>query len=589
MRTLKQIAIYSRVSTKDKQDFERQVQELRNLVKQNEGEDVQITEFSEKVSGYKKSEDRPELNKLINILKENPKAFHCTYTLEISRIGRNPTETRQIIDDWSNRGVQLCIPKIGYMLEPNGNRNMIMNIILQVLMEYANQEAETFKIRSKSGLLKSARDGKAGGGKNLAYGYKKDYNKLLVINEDEADVIKTIFSLYKEGKGVKAISTILNQENVPTRANINFKGQKIKYNRRGDNIKTEVDADNIQWSDKTILDIIKNSIYKGQRKYKNIIIPIEPIISEELFDECNQIRLDKTHRNYTTTYTYLLKDKLICGVCGRNMFAKFKPVEGGDKVYICSSRLKSGGNCGNMGVNIALIESAIYDSIVVDNKFFEILDLTADDKKKIESNIKNLEQMIDSDKAIQKENEDKNTRLIYLFNTNKISETEFDKFRSEYQLKIENAIKRIKINEETLKESNSLLKVSTGIDAAKKQLLKLKKTRLGLSKLFEKFINKIILTKMDNDVVLSSLFYSVHGVMLPRPLNILLHIKGIRMKPIQYQYKVVNSDTVNPIYNRNILDVITRDKESLFNQLMWFKNVNGNDWNLISKKNIIEL
>ena len=110
--------------------------------------------------------------------------------------------------------------------------------------------------------------------------------------------------------------------------------------------------------------MLRNTIYKGERKYKGEIIVAPAIISVELFDECQSIMSGKTHRNYMTSYIYLLKDLLICGCCGRNYFARYKPAKGGDKVYICSSRLKKGAGCKNIGVNISLIESAIYNEIV---------------------------------------------------------------------------------------------------------------------------------------------------------------------------------------------------------------------------------
>src|SRR5690606_29185468 len=87
----------------------------------------------------------------------------------------------------------------------------------------------------------------------------------------------------------------------------------------------------IKWSDKTVLDIVSNSLYYGARRYKGEIFEAPAIITKELFDKCEQVRESKTHRNYLTSYTYLLKDLIKCGCCGRNFFARYKPTAKGDK------------------------------------------------------------------------------------------------------------------------------------------------------------------------------------------------------------------------------------------------------------------
>ncbi len=196
----KKAAIYARVSTSDKQDYQRQVNELKLIAFKDGYKEEDIETFAENVSGYKRDNERVKLQELQQKIEENREYFGCVYTSEISRIGRNPNHTRQVIDRWSELGVPLYIQSLNQStLGSDGSRNMIMNIILQVLMEYANEEAKTFKTRSKSGLLNSARSGKSGGGRNLPYGYMKSDDKKLIINDKESQVIVNIFNLYRAG------------------------------------------------------------------------------------------------------------------------------------------------------------------------------------------------------------------------------------------------------------------------------------------------------------------------------------------------------------------------------------------------------
>jgi len=167
---MKRIAIYSRVSTADKQDYTRQVNELKKIGYDNGFSDKQMTLYSEAISGYKKDE-RHQLNAMLSQIEADPTYFSAVYVSEISRLGRNPKETRRIVDRLSELKVTLYIQSLKrYTLDDKGAMSIDTSIILQVLMEYANLEAETFKTRSRSGLRKAAMDGKYIGGVASAYG-----------------------------------------------------------------------------------------------------------------------------------------------------------------------------------------------------------------------------------------------------------------------------------------------------------------------------------------------------------------------------------------------------------------------------------
>src|SRR5690606_31036103 len=97
----------------------------------------------------------------------------------------------------------------------------------------------------------------------------------------------------------------------------------------------------------------------------------------ELFDQCQEIREYKTNRNYLTSYTYLLKDLIKCGKCGRNYYARYKPTPNGDKIYTCSSRITST-PCGQPSVNIQYIETAIFNEILNDATIWKYLSGTND-------------------------------------------------------------------------------------------------------------------------------------------------------------------------------------------------------------------
>lgn len=543
-------AIYARVSTTDgKQDYDRQVNDLTNLIKQHGYKTIEV--YAESISGYKKSDNRPQLTELLEKVEQSPKDY-IIYTTEISRIGRNPTETRRIIDHLTDIGVPVYIQSIGQStMDGNGKRNMIMNIILQVLMEYAHLEAETFKTRSKSGLLKSAKDGKVGGGASLPYGYMKGEDKMMIINPKEAKVIEQIFDLYKDGNGIKVISNILNQQKIPTRSNITSAGKVMKF-------KIEKNADDIKWSDKQIHDILRNTIYKGERRFKGEILPAPVIIKPSRFDECTHIMNSKTHRNYLTSYTYLLKDICKCGKCWSNYFAKYKPVEGGDKVYICSSRLR-GNTCGNAGVNISLIESAIYDTLIGSDQILKYLGNTKGIKQQLEGNISKLNQQLKTDEKILVTKRKENERLLDVYLTGDISKTVFTSKQATNEREIQTATERVEQIKKDIRDNDLALSNLTSIKTNKKMLETATTNRTELATIFRQLIWQVITYQLDKDSVLVVIYLKVNGVVSRSTIKLLLDINGIRRKPVQYRYKSGGIKENEPYY-KNVIGAKTPEQ-----------------------------
>lgn len=544
-------AIYARVSTVDRQDFQRQVSDCRTAIgeKYCEG-DVEV--FAEQISGYKAKENRPQLTKLLNIIENDSSYFDIIYVTEISRLGREPKETRNLIDNLTEKKIPIFITSINRKtLEENGERDSVMNIILQVLIEFSDSESRTMKKRSQSGLLQSAKvEGKAGGGKYLPYGYAKDENKKLVIDESESKIIMEIFQYYKDGNGCKKIAGYLNDRNIPTRTNISFENQTMKY-------KTEKNSQDVTWVDKTINDIIRNSIYKGDRKFKGEIIKAPAIITKQLYDECLEIMETKTHRNYLTTYTYLLKDLLVCGCCGRSYFAKFKPVEGGDKVYICSSRLKKGGNCGNIGINISLLESAIYNE--VDERLIVVLFReTKDVGKNLKAQITRLENDLNSNQKLVDKIEIRKERILDLYEDGKISISKYDQRIAEINKEEIELSNKINIITNELFESKKILDKQTDRSTLTQMFSDARNNRIELATIFKQIISKVVITPHDKNNAVIDLHLLIDGYPSPYPLRMVLDLSGIRLKPIQYRYRpyyMQNNGESDEDYSQRINDI----------------------------------
>ena len=101
---MEKVVILARVST-DKQDYERQVNELTDYCRKMDWEVEKV--FTNKVSGAKKNEEREEIQELISYVNSNQ--IRRVVCLEISRMGRNTLEALKVIQILNEHKVSLYV------------------------------------------------------------------------------------------------------------------------------------------------------------------------------------------------------------------------------------------------------------------------------------------------------------------------------------------------------------------------------------------------------------------------------------------------------------------------------------------------
>ena len=100
--------------------------------------------------------------------------------------------------------------------EPIETESPMGQMIFSIFASMAAMEREGIKERTLLGKTAKAKQGGFTGGK-VPYGYMRDKEGSIVPHPDEAPVVRHIFQLHKQGKGARAIATLLNKEGVPTR------------------------------------------------------------------------------------------------------------------------------------------------------------------------------------------------------------------------------------------------------------------------------------------------------------------------------------------------------------------------------------
>lgn len=188
------IVIYARVST-SAQDYTRQITELRKYAKKQNYEIVK--EFSEKISGGKKVEERAAIKEMLDFIKTNKVDKVLIY--ECSRLSRRQLDFLSIIEQLTESGVSLYILQNGLeTLLPDGKPNPIANLCFGIIAEFNNLEKNLIRARMASGYEHH----RASGGK---VGRKEGFRKS---EEDYRMNYEREISLLAKGNTLKDVRAI---------------------------------------------------------------------------------------------------------------------------------------------------------------------------------------------------------------------------------------------------------------------------------------------------------------------------------------------------------------------------------------------
>lgn len=199
-------------------------------------------------------------------------------------------------------------------------------LTLNILLSFAQFERELGAERVRDKIAASKKKGMwTGGPVPLGYDSK---NKKLLINENEAEIVRFIFEDYKQTKS-----------QFQTVRNVNEKGYKPKTRTT----KNGRDISNGSFNHAMISNILNNPIYLGKVAYKGALFEgqHQAIISQELWDETKNIRkanLGEAFRPSRVIKHSLLKGLIECECCGAMTPTRSKH---GNKYYEYYTPLKT--------------------------------------------------------------------------------------------------------------------------------------------------------------------------------------------------------------------------------------------------------
>lgn len=515
---MKNTVFYTRVSTGE-QTTHRQVESIQNYCKYKNYNI--INSYDEKVSGMKGEDEREQLKKMMEFIRDRNNNVEVLVVWEISRLGRRLHDVSSIAEELMNLNISLHAMNNSIItIDDDGKLNPTGKMMVNLLTMFSELERDYIVSRSRSGLERNSKMlGHWTGGRLLPYGFKRD-NKKLVIDEEESEIIKDIFNYYlNDGMGTTQIADKLDERGVLTRYNKAYKDKKTEVRTSG----ISKPADKFKWKDGTIYTILTNPIYKGERMYLGDIIRIPFIIEPARFDEVQRRLSENSSRGRDVKHFYLLENiQLKCGICGKTYFP-YKKSSGKENRYLCLSK-RYREDCGNHGINIYRMENGAW-YVIKRTKYLRQHIQESMERSDVNKEIQEKE-TLQTDFANQLTNLLKKEKFYSdLFYSDDISEQEFKERNT--LIKIDR-IKLARNIDKLQGEINQLKEYRNIQNDINNQLGTIKEDKYLMKDYIEKIVKKMIVHPIKDDFVIGSIrgdknfIIELHLKSSPIPINYII-------------------------------------------------------------------
>lgn len=378
----KRAAVYVRFSSENQRDgysVEYQMDECRKYIEENDMQFVRA--YVDEATTGKTTNNRNAFFEMLNDVKRG--LYECVVVYKYSRFARNLVEATIYRQQIEKSGATL-ISAMERIDDSTPEGKMMRNIIM-VMDEYYSENLAVFV---QSSMHTAAKSGKMMGSP-APLGYKYNENRLLEIDEQEAEIVRSIFELYANGFSYADILRWLRDRGLRTR--------RGKY-----------------FSESGIYAILRNEKYIGRfvysvEGYETIIIDdaLPALISADVWQRVQNRIEDWKNNTYQPTprrsknRAYPLTGKIICACCGNHYIGESKATYAATgtqyNYYSCRGK-KRMQVCKNKSVRKDLLENYVFGELkkhllnpaIIDRIAQETFDLVSDGTGDVEAEIKSL-------------------------------------------------------------------------------------------------------------------------------------------------------------------------------------------------------
>lgn len=309
------VCAYCRVSTdqtSQQNSLSSQVDHYSGVIESNKTWEFAGIYVDGGISG-KNAAKRPEFVRMVK--DAEMEKFDLIITKSISRFARNTADCLETVRKLKQLGIAIQFEK-----EAINTLTSESELMLSILSSVAEEELASISQNMLWSNQRRFQKGKFSVTTKRFLGYDKDENDKLVINEEQADIVRRIFTDYLSGQGAFRIAKGLGVDGIN-----NISGK-------------------VKWAESSILDIIRNEKYVGDARLQKTIttntfnrkrnkgdVPMyyvkdshPPIVSREDFDKAQSLMDERAkskgnipgdREKYMKRYA--LTSTIECGHCGK--------------------------------------------------------------------------------------------------------------------------------------------------------------------------------------------------------------------------------------------------------------------------------
>ena len=397
------VTFYARVSSeKDEQlnSLDNQIAYYTNLIKENKNWEYVSGYIDEGLSGISTAK-RDNFHNMINDAKSGK--FDLIITKEISRFARNTLDSIKYTRDLLTNGVGVFFQ--------NDNINTLdedSELRLTIMSGIAQDELRKLSSRIKFGHQQAIKNNVVLGNSRI-FGYDKK-DKKLVINEEEAKMVRELFELYSTDEySMKQIENLFWE-----RGYRNRNGNKIAHTTMSNTISNPKYKGYYVGNKVKVVDMFTKKQHflppEEWVMFKDETGEIVPaIVSEELWEQANKVlqkrSKDVKNRQNQCNHGNLLTGKLFCSHCGAAYYRRESKDRQGNKnsKWVCSGKIKNGADsCPSFPIYEEEIKPILFDVFNETSKvaedlvesyieMYKSLDRDGNDTKKIDALKKKIE------------------------------------------------------------------------------------------------------------------------------------------------------------------------------------------------------